>query len=198
VDQLEITSCTSISFRATCDQLRCQFESEAETNVNCVAGGLWMPEASALAALRQNIDKRPRQIKDVLSLPGIRKEYLGGVAKDEGKVVKRFLDEHKETSLKTKPKVSNISSCYTIHTTRLCLRLSLTTRVGLLPFAVTRRNCAGHRTGNHALQLRLVVASWCLLSRVWRAENLLHGIFRPPNHAVGTSRLPLELGPRHM
>ena len=66
-----------------------------------------MPEASALAALRRNIDRRPQQIKTALCSPGIRKEYLGGVSKDEGKIVKRFIDEHKETSLKTKPKVSN-------------------------------------------------------------------------------------------
>jgi hypothetical protein len=65
-----------------------------------------MPEAAALAALRRNIDKRPQHIKAILSAAGIRKEFLGGVAKDEGKVVKRFVDEHAETSLKTKPKVS--------------------------------------------------------------------------------------------
>lgn len=66
-----------------------------------------MPEASSLAKLRRSIDRRPHEIKAVLSSSGIRKEYLGGVAKDEGKVVKRFIAEHAETSLKTKPKVSN-------------------------------------------------------------------------------------------
>lgn len=65
-----------------------------------------MPEAAALAALRRSIDRRPQQIKAVLSSAGIRKEYLGGVSKDEGKVIKRFVDEHAESSLKTKPKVS--------------------------------------------------------------------------------------------
>ncbi|KIW09353.1 hypothetical protein, variant 1 [Verruconis gallopava] len=69
-----------------------------------VGGGLWMPEAAALTALRQDIDRRPERIKSVLSSAGIRKEFLGGVAKDEAKVVKRFVNEHAETSLKTKPK----------------------------------------------------------------------------------------------
>ena len=76
------------------------------TNGGRVAGGLWMPEAAALSALRRNIDKKPHQIKSVLSSSGIRKEFLGGVAKDEAKLVKRFVSEHEDTSLKTRPKVS--------------------------------------------------------------------------------------------
>lgn len=64
-----------------------------------------MPEAHALARIRRNIDSHPQQIKSILAATGIRQEYLGGVSKDQAKVVKRFVDEHKETSLKTKPKV---------------------------------------------------------------------------------------------
>jgi hypothetical protein len=45
-------------------------------------------------------------MKTVLCAASIRKEFLGGVAKNEAKVVKRFVDEHAESSLKTKPKVS--------------------------------------------------------------------------------------------
>lgn len=65
-----------------------------------------MPEADALATLRRNIDRRSERMKAILCAPGIRKEYLGGVSKDQTKVVKRFVDEHAESSLKTKPKVS--------------------------------------------------------------------------------------------
>lgn len=71
------------------------------------AGGLWAPEAPALAALRRNIDKRPEQIKALLCSRNIRKEYLGGVSKDEGNVVARFVGEHAQSSLKTRPKVSS-------------------------------------------------------------------------------------------
>jgi hypothetical protein len=65
-----------------------------------------MPEAAALSALRRSIDRKPEQLKTVLSSAGIRKEFLGGVSKDRAKIVKKFVDEHKETSLKTRPKVS--------------------------------------------------------------------------------------------
>lgn len=65
-----------------------------------------MPEAAALSALRRNIDRRPQQIKAALSSAGIRKEFLGGVSKDEEKIIKRFVSEHADTSLKTRPKVS--------------------------------------------------------------------------------------------
>jgi hypothetical protein len=65
-----------------------------------------MPEAAALAALRRDIDRRPQRIKALLCDANIRKEFLGGVSKDEAKVGKRFVDEHAESNLKTKPKVS--------------------------------------------------------------------------------------------
>lgn len=65
-----------------------------------------MPEADALAALRRDINRRSERMKAILCAPGIRKEYLGGISKDQAKVVKRFVDEHVESSLKTKPKVS--------------------------------------------------------------------------------------------
>lgn len=69
-----------------------------------VGGGLWMPEAAAVAALRKDIDKRPQNIKDILLNDGIRKQFLGGVKKDEKLVIKAFADSNKENALKTKPR----------------------------------------------------------------------------------------------
>lgn len=36
---------------------------------------------------------------------GMRKEFLGGISKDEGKAVKAFVKANAENALKTKPKV---------------------------------------------------------------------------------------------
>ena len=82
-----------------------------------------MPEAAALAKLRRNIDRRPQQVKSVLSSSGIRKEYLGGVPKDEKKVMERFVAEHKDTSLKTKPKVSELCLRTVMNVRRVNLQL---------------------------------------------------------------------------
>jgi len=67
-----------------------------------------MPEAQALARIRRHIDRRPHLLKQILLEPGIRKEFLGGVASDERKVVKAFAAQNQENALKTKPKVSAI------------------------------------------------------------------------------------------
>lgn len=64
-----------------------------------------MPEAAPLALLRTDIDQRPHRLKCVLMEPGIRKEVLGGMPKDEKKAVKAFLSQNSESALKTKPKV---------------------------------------------------------------------------------------------
>jgi len=69
-----------------------------------VGGGLWMPEAAAVAALRKDIDKRPQNLKNVLLNDNIRKQFLGGVKRDEKLVIKAFADSNKENALKTKPR----------------------------------------------------------------------------------------------
>ena len=71
-----------------------------------VGGGLWMPEAQALAALRRDVDRRSHKIKSVLTEPGMRKEFFGSVPNDEKKAVKAFVGQNTENALKTKPKVS--------------------------------------------------------------------------------------------
>jgi len=65
-----------------------------------------MPEANALALLRRDIDRRPHRIKAVLSDPAIRREFLGAIARDDRKVVQKFVGQNQENALKTKPKVS--------------------------------------------------------------------------------------------
>ncbi|KAF2036274.1 hypothetical protein EK21DRAFT_96220 [Setomelanomma holmii] len=69
-----------------------------------VGGGLWQPEASALAKLRHDVDRKPHKIKQVLTDAGIRKEFLGNVS--EKKAVRAFtnLSTNQATALKRHPK----------------------------------------------------------------------------------------------
>ncbi|ERF74732.1 hypothetical protein EPUS_04901 [Endocarpon pusillum Z07020] len=69
-----------------------------------VGCGLWMPEAAPLALVRRDIDRSANKLKRILMEPGIRKEVLGGVSKDETKAVKAFVSQNQENALKTKPK----------------------------------------------------------------------------------------------
>ena len=69
-----------------------------------------MPEARPLSLLRRDIDRRPQRLKQILCESGLRKEFLGGVANDEKKAVKKFVDGNAESALKTKPKVSQVCS----------------------------------------------------------------------------------------
>ncbi|KAI9788846.1 MAG: hypothetical protein M1816_006510 [Peltula sp. TS41687] len=66
--------------------------------------GLWHPDAGPLALLRRAVDLKPHKLKQVLTDPGLRKEFLGGVPKDEKKVIKAFIRHNEENMLKTKPK----------------------------------------------------------------------------------------------
>ncbi|KAL8933006.1 MAG: hypothetical protein Q9211_006016 [Gyalolechia sp. 1 TL-2023] len=69
-----------------------------------VGGGLWCPEAAPLAAMRHAIDRKSHRLKTVLMEPSMRKEFLGGIPKDEKKAVGAFCDHNRENALKTKPK----------------------------------------------------------------------------------------------
>jgi hypothetical protein len=77
-----------------------------------LAGGLWMPEANALALLRRDIDRRPQRIKAVLRNANIRNQFFGGVPDKDVMVVKKFVAQNSESALKTKPKVSSIFHFY--------------------------------------------------------------------------------------
>jgi hypothetical protein len=64
-----------------------------------------MPDAQPLSLLRQNIDQKPKRLRQVLTEPQMRKQILGVSSNDEKKAVKSFADQNKENALKTKPKV---------------------------------------------------------------------------------------------
>lgn len=72
---------------------------------NLVISGLWQPESGPLALLRNDIDRHPDRIKNILMNAGIRKSVFGGIANDEKKAVKAFTSYNSESALKTKPKV---------------------------------------------------------------------------------------------
>ncbi|KAL2871538.1 DUF2461 domain-containing protein [Aspergillus lucknowensis] len=69
-----------------------------------VGSGLWHPEADKLALLREDIDRNPERLKDVLRQEGLRREFFGGIPDDEDKAVKAFVKQNSESALKTKPK----------------------------------------------------------------------------------------------
>lgn len=76
-------------------------------------GGLWLPEARHLAAIREDIDRRPHRIMDALSSPGIRSDFLGNIGIDKGRIVKAFVAQNAATALKTKPRVSRVLVMHT-------------------------------------------------------------------------------------
>ncbi|CAD0052407.1 unnamed protein product [Aureobasidium pullulans] len=71
-------------------------------NDSFVGGGYWSPDARALAALRNTIDKNPQRLKDVLMNDQMRAEFLSGSSAKGA--VKAFIETNAETALKTKPK----------------------------------------------------------------------------------------------
>jgi hypothetical protein len=71
-----------------------------------------MPEASSLALLRRDIDRRPHRIKQILRNADIRREFFDSVGDDDRKVVKKFVAQSSENALKTKPKVSPPNSLH--------------------------------------------------------------------------------------
>ncbi|KAI1336985.1 hypothetical protein F5Y15DRAFT_166175 [Xylariaceae sp. FL0016] len=70
-----------------------------------VGGGLWHPEAAAIAKLRASVDERPHRIRRVLTEEDFRRTFLPGAKKnDEKSAIKAFAAKNKENALKTKPK----------------------------------------------------------------------------------------------
>ncbi|KAL8687905.1 MAG: hypothetical protein Q9224_005019 [Gallowayella concinna] len=69
-----------------------------------IGGGLWCPEAAPLTLMRKDIDRKSHKLKTVLMEPAMRKEFLGGIPKDEKKAIRAFTEQNKENALKTKPK----------------------------------------------------------------------------------------------
>ncbi|KAI2628608.1 hypothetical protein GGR54DRAFT_353347 [Hypoxylon sp. NC1633] len=70
-----------------------------------VGGGLWHPEAAALARLRASVDERPHRIRRVLMNPAFRTTFLPAAKTGSEKaVIAAFAAANKENALKTKPK----------------------------------------------------------------------------------------------
>ncbi|RYO20213.1 hypothetical protein AA0121_g3688 [Alternaria tenuissima] len=90
-----------------------------------VGGGFWQPDATTLAKLRRDIDRKPHKFKAVLTDAGIREAFLGGVKDDEKKAVKAFtsLSMNQSNALKRNPKASPL--CFAFP----CIRLSYQTSV---------------------------------------------------------------------
>ncbi|OAX79010.1 hypothetical protein ACJ72_06674 [Emergomyces africanus] len=69
-----------------------------------VGSGLWNPEASKLALLRQDIDQNSRRIRNVLNAVDVRNEIFNGVPKTEKEAILAFVSQNQQSALKTKPK----------------------------------------------------------------------------------------------
>lgn len=75
----------------------------------CLGCGLWHPEADPLALLREDIDENADRWKEVLRESPLRREFLNGASDDDEAVVKAFAHANRESALKTKPKVCDVS-----------------------------------------------------------------------------------------
>ena len=77
---------------------------QVQPNGSFVGAGVWHPEAPPLALMRKDVDVKSHKIKAVLTAAALRKEFFGGIANDEKKAVKAFVNMNTENMLKTKPK----------------------------------------------------------------------------------------------
>ncbi|CAN8097661.1 unnamed protein product [Discula destructiva] len=76
-----------------------------EPNSSFLGGGLYMPDAAALARIRASIDRHPERWRTALGNDGLRKAFLGGVKQgDVEGCVRAFCMSNRENALKTKPK----------------------------------------------------------------------------------------------
>ncbi|KAI2772745.1 hypothetical protein F4815DRAFT_416326 [Daldinia loculata] len=70
-----------------------------------VGGGIWHPEADALARLRASVDERPHRISRVLTNPTFRKTFLPEAKSgNEKSAIAAFAAKNQANALKTKPK----------------------------------------------------------------------------------------------
>ncbi|KAF9884754.1 hypothetical protein FE257_001244 [Aspergillus nanangensis] len=69
-----------------------------------VGAGIWQPEADRLALIREDIDRNSHGLKAVLNEEGIRREFFNGIPDNEEQAVKAFVNQNKESALKTRPK----------------------------------------------------------------------------------------------
>ena len=77
---------------------------QVQPNGSFVGAGVWHPEAPPLALMRKDVDLKSHKIKAVLTAAELRKKFFGGIANDEKKAIKAFVNMNTENALKTKPK----------------------------------------------------------------------------------------------
>lgn len=72
-----------------------------------IGGGLWHPEATYIAKLRQSIDERPQRWRRALNDPLFKKAFFPAFKDKDGVegVVKAFVGKNQENALKKKPMV---------------------------------------------------------------------------------------------
>jgi hypothetical protein len=112
-----------------------------------LGGGLWQPEAAALAKLRRDIDRKPHRIKLALTDTGIRTGFLKNVANNPDKAVHAFanLATNKLTALKRHPKASlnsppEVGTCVMVQFDHISIRLHMYLEVTCtLRFGATTR-----------------------------------------------------------
>jgi uncharacterized protein (TIGR02453 family) len=78
---------------------------QIEPKNSFVGGGIWCPGPGPIALMRDEIDRRPHRLKQVLVDDGIRREFLNGVKKDEKQAVEAFIKRNEANALKTRPQV---------------------------------------------------------------------------------------------
>ncbi|KAI0888145.1 uncharacterized protein GGS22DRAFT_93754 [Annulohypoxylon maeteangense] len=76
----------------------------AEPGRCIIGGGIWHPDAEALALLRASVDERPHRIRRVLMNPTFRKTFLPEAKANEKSVLAAFAAKNQENALKKKPK----------------------------------------------------------------------------------------------
>ncbi|CAN9443895.1 unnamed protein product [Alternaria sp. RS040] len=123
VEDCELSLDEKVLTRTT--TFRCNPKAGALHTLTLGGGGFWQPDATTLAKLRRDIDRKPHKFKAVLTDAGIREAFLGGVKEDEKKAVKAFtsLSMNQSNALKRNPKASPL--CFTFP----CIRLSYQTSV---------------------------------------------------------------------
>jgi hypothetical protein len=68
-----------------------------------------MPEASSLALIRREIDRKPHRLKRILRATELRKDFFDSISDNKEEVVEAFAKGSSKNALKTKPKVSFFS-----------------------------------------------------------------------------------------
>ena len=80
------------------------------TNIYLPGGGLYSPNKDQIAAMRRDIDRNPRRIRDVLSNKVVNKEFLQNVPRAGKDPISAFIQKNQRGALSTTPKVCSCLS----------------------------------------------------------------------------------------